>query len=207
MSFEISFDICALIFNLMIIIGVVGQIASGKGVLVKYLVKKFNFTSFSLSSIVHDELEKRNTTKFTRETMQEVGNKLRCEYGGDILARRAIDRLKKQKNERIIIEGIRNPSEIEFLKKNSKIILIGIKTKKELRFKRLLLRAKPWDPKNWEDFVKVDKNDFGIGQNNSGQQVGKCLKYCDYILTNNRDKQDFERKTEELMKVIFKAST
>ena len=192
----------------MIILGVVGQIASGKGVLVEYLVKKFNFVSFSLSTIVHEELEKKNITEFTRETMQEGGNRLRCEYGDDVLAKQAIDRLKKQKNDRrIVIEGIRNPGEIEFLKKNSKFILIGIKTKKELRFKRLLSRDKPWDPKNWNDFVKVNRQDLGTGQKQSGQQVGKCLKYCDYILTNNRDKQDFERKTEELMKVIFKAST
>jgi len=32
----------------MLIIGVVGQIASGKGILVSYLTEKLGFTSFSL---------------------------------------------------------------------------------------------------------------------------------------------------------------
>ena len=187
----------------MIYIGVVGQIAAGKGVLVENLINKFNFTSFSLSTIVHEELEKKVIKKFTRETMQVVGNGLRCEYGDDILARRAIERLNKQKMDRIVIEGIRNPGEIEFLKKNSNFILIGIKTKKELRFKRLLSRDKPWDPKNWKQFLIVDRNDLGIGQNNSGQQVGKCLELCDYSLTNNKDRQDFEKKIEKLIHKII----
>lgn len=186
----------------MLIIGVVGQIASGKGVLVEYLIKKFNFVSFSLSTIVHEELKKKNIKDFTRETMQETGNKLRCEYGDDVLARRAIERLKRQKNNRVVIEGIRNPGEIEFLKKNPNFILIGVKAKRELRFQRLLSRAKPWDPKNWNDFIKVDRQDLGIGQVKSGQQVGKCLAYCDYVLTNNKDVNDFQKKIEKLMKKI-----
>lgn len=186
----------------MIIIGVVGQIASGKGVLVKYLMEKFNFTSFSLSTIVHEELKKRKISEFTRETMQEVGNKLRCEHGNDVLAKWAVERLKKQNKNNIVIEGIRNLGEIEFLKKYPNFILIGIKAKKDLRFKRLLSRAKLWDPKNWDDFVRIDRQDLGAGQKESGQQVGKCLSYCDYILTNNKDRKDFQKKIEELIKKI-----
>ncbi len=188
----------------MIYIGIVGQIAGGKGVLIEYLIKKFNFVSFSLSTIVHEELEKKNIKEFTREMMQEVGNGLRCEYGDDVLARRAINRLKKQINSRVIIEGIRNPGEIEFFKKNPSFVLIGVKAKRELRFKRLLSRAKPWDPKSWNDFVKIDRRDLGVGQKKSGQQVGKCLVYCDFVLTNNKDTTDFHKKIKTLMKKIFK---
>ncbi len=82
--------------------------------------------------------------------------------------------------------------------------MIGVKAKRELRFQRLLSRAKPWDPKNWNDFVKVDRQDLGIGQKQSGQQVGKCLAYCDYILTNNKNKQNFEKKIEELLRKLIK---
>ncbi len=184
------------------IIGVVGQIASGKGILVKYLTEKLGFTSFSLSSIVHEELEKKGKAKFTRQTLQDVGDDLRRAYGDNVLAQRIIKAISEQKKDRIVIEGIRNPGEIEFLKKNSNFILIGVKANRELRFKRVLSRGKKWDPKNYEDFLKVDRRDLGMGQNKLGQQVGKCLAYCEYILTNNKDKRDFERKVEKLMKSI-----
>mgnify|MGYP001557919887 FL=1 len=188
----------------MIIIGVVGQIASGKGILVKYLTEKLDFAPFSLSSIIHAELKKKGTKEFTRQTLQDVGDKLRREYGDDALARRLNEVIiKGQKKSKIVVEGIRNPGEIEFLKKNTNFILIGVKAKRELRFKRLLSRGKPWDPKSWNDFVKVDRRDLGVGQGKNGQQVKKCLAYCDYVLTNNRDFKDFKRKVKELMKNIL----
>ena len=190
----------------MLIIGVVGQIASGKGVLVKYLTEKLGFTSYSLSSIVHDELKKKGALKFTRQALQDVGDYLRRENGDEVLARRLGGVINEQKKDRVVIEGIRNPGEIELLKKNQNFILIGIKASRKLRFKRLLSRNKEWDPKTYEDFLKVDRRDLGVGQDNSGQQVGKCLAYCDYVLTNNKDVGDFERKIRELMKKTSKHS-
>ena len=189
----------------IVYIGVVGQIAVGKGVLVDYLIKKLGFTSFSLSSILHEELKKRNVKEFTRETLQNVGDDLRRSYGNDVLARRAIKKLLNKGEKHVVIEGIRNTGEVEFLKKNPNFVLIGVKANRELRFQRLLKRSKPWDPKNWADFVRVDRRDLGIRQQDkSGQQVGECLAYCDYVLTNNNDTADFQRKVNNLMKKIFK---
>ena len=181
------------------IIGVVGQIAAGKGILVNYLTEKLDFSSYSLSSIVHAELNKKGIKKYTRKMLQEVGNDLRREYGDEVLARRILEVIKGQKvDKKIVVEGIRNPAEIKFLKKNPNFILIGVKANRELRFKRLLLRGKEWDPKTYEDFLKIDRRDIGVGQNKSGQQVGKCLAYSDYVLTNNKDVKDFEKKLEKL---------
>lgn len=182
------------------IIGVVGQIASGKSILVKYLTEKLDFTSFSLSTILHNELKDKKIKKFTRKTLQDMGNKLRREYGDDILARRVLGQLKGQKTANVVVEGIRNPGEIEYLKKNSNFLLIGIKAKRKIRFERLFKRGKSWDPKNWHDFVKVDRRDLGFGQDKSGQQVGKCYDYCNYILTNNKDLKFFEKKVEKLFR-------
>lgn len=188
----------------IVYVGVVGQIAVGKGILVEYLTKKLGFVSFSLSSILHEELKKTGIKEFTRKTLQDLGDRLRKQYGDDVLARRAIKVLLKQKKNRVVIEGIRNPGEIEFLKKNPNFILIGVKANRQLRFKRLLSRSKPWDPKTWNDFVSVDRRDLGVGQGKLGQQVGKCLNYCDFILTNNKDLKDFQRKVKKLMERVFK---
>ncbi|MEK9169160.1 MAG: hypothetical protein AAB788_00285, partial [Patescibacteria group bacterium] len=142
---------------------------------------------------------KKGIKKFTRQTLQDVGDELRRGYGDEVLARRLDEAIKGQKKENIVIEGIRNPAEIEFLKKNQNFILIGVKANRELRFKRLLSRGKEWDPKTYEDFFKVDRRDIGVGQNKSGQQVGKCLAYCDYVVTNNKDLKDFQKKVERLV--------
>lgn len=181
-------------------LGVVGQIACGKEILVDYLIKNLGFTSFSLSSILHDELKKKGTTEFTRKTLQDMGDQLRKKYGREILARKTISRIQNSESriQNYVIEGIRNPAEIEYLKKLPNFFLIGVKAKKELRFKRLLKRNKPWDPKTWEDFLVVDRRDFGIDQKKEGQQVAECLAYCDFVLVNNKDIADFQRKVKKL---------
>jgi len=187
----------------IVYVGVVGQIACGKGVLVDYLIKKLGFVSFSLSSILHDELKKRGIKEFSRKTLQDIGDELRKKYGNDVLAQKALISLKKRKLEHVVIEGIRNPAEIDYLKTLPNFILIGVKSRRSLRFQRLLKRAKPWDPKTYKDFLKIDRRDLGIGQQHSGQQVGKCLKYCDYVLTNNKNVPDFQSKVEKLIKKLI----
>lgn len=177
-------------------IGIVGQIASGKGELKDYLVHKLGFVSFSLSSIIHEVLKEKGIKEFIRKTLQDLGDELRKKYGDEVLAKQAIDRME---NNKVVIEGIRNPGEIEYLKRLPHFVLIGVKAKRELRFKRLLQRAKQWDPKAWNEFLTVDRRDLGIGQKKSGQQVGKCLAYCDYMLTNNKNIKDFQRKVKILM--------
>lgn len=185
-----------------IYIGVVGQIAVGKGKLVEYLTDKLGFSPFSLSTIVHEELEKSGATGLTRKMLQDKGDELRKNYGDAVLAERAVSRMERLGKKKVVIEGIRNPGEIEFLKKMPHFVLVGVKAYRELRYKRLLHRAKPWDPKTWTQFLVVDRRDLGVGQKKSGQQVGKCLHYCDYILTNNKDIKDFQRKVKKLMEKI-----
>ena len=65
------------------------------------------------------ELEKKGKVKFTRQTLQDVGDKLRRVNGDDVLAKRMIALCRGRVSRPIVIEGIRNPGEIEFLKKNS----------------------------------------------------------------------------------------
>ncbi len=185
----------------MIIIGVVGQIASGKGVLVDYLVKGHGFAAFSLSTIVHEELEKRGIKKFTRQDLQDMGDELRKKYGRNVLARRTIERVKSQ--DKVAIEGIRNPAEIEYLKTLPNFTLMAVKANRQLRYERLLKRHKPWDPRTWEVFLSVDHRDLGIGQQAVGQQVEKCLAYADHTVTNNGSIEKLDRKIEKLLKKIL----
>lgn len=135
--------------------------------------------------------------------LQDMGDELRREFGDEVLAHRIIEAINEQKKGNVVIEGIRNSGEIKFLKKDKNFILIGVKATRELRFKRLLSRGKKWDPQTYKEFLKVDRRDLGVSQGKSGQQVGKCLTYCNYVLTNNKDVGDFERKIKKLMKKII----
>ncbi len=184
------------------VIGLVGPLACGKGVVADYLIKKYGYTSFSLSSIVHKEVEKRGIKTFTRTTLQDIGDELRKIEGDGVLAQRAIQQLKGKCN-KIIIEGIRNPGEVKFLRSIQGFFLIAVDAPKKVRFERVLKRGKPWDPKDWESFLTVDGRDQGDKTNNSGQQVRACMELADMLVANNKDTQKLHDEIEKSLKMLF----
>jgi len=184
---------------MMRIIGVVGPLACGKGVVASYLIKKKGFTSFSLSSIVHAELKRRGVVSFTRTTLQDIGDELRKKEGDGALAQRAIAILKKQGVEKVVIEGIRNPGEVAYLKTLPHFYLVAVDSKQELRFERVIKRGKPWDPKDWDSFKKVDCRDQEDAKNKSGQQVRACMQLADIKIENNGN---FILLNKEIEKII-----
>jgi len=174
------------------IVGIVGSIACGKGVVAEYLIKKYNYVSFSLSSLIHEEAQKRGITVFTRTTLQDMGDEMRRREGDGVLAKRAIEKLKVGNNDRrsvqvqkIIIEGIRNPGEVAYLRTIPGFFLIAVDATKEIRFQRVLAREKAWDPKDWETFLKVDGRDSMDKTNTNGQQVRACMEMADIRIENN----------------------
>ncbi|OIP84166.1 hypothetical protein AUK04_02630 [Candidatus Roizmanbacteria bacterium CG2_30_33_16] len=203
-----------------IFFGIVGQIASGKGEVVKILTEKYGFVSFNLSSILHKILEEKGIINFTRVDLQDLGDKLRKEEGEGVLAKRAIKYFchsrvggnldwipvfmgmtKKQTKmtKKVVIEGIRNPAEVKFLRTLPNFKLIAVKAKKAVRFRRLRKRGKSWDPKTWKDFLVVDRRDKGIGQKGYGQQVGKCVKMADEKIQNNGNLKKLESNINNLL--------
>lgn len=184
-------------------IGIVGPLACGKGVVTEYFIKKYGYISFSLSSIVHDEVKKRGYSSYTRTILQDVGDDLRKKEGDGVLAKRAIEQLtansKQQTAKRIIIEGIRNPGEVEYLRTISGFFLISVDAPQKVRFQRVLQRGKPWDPKSWEEFQTVDGRDQGDVNNTNGQQVKQCMKLADIHLQNNTSIAQFHKIIETVL--------
>jgi dephospho-CoA kinase len=186
------------------IIGLVGPIACGKGIIVDYLINKYEYTSFSLSSLLHDELKRLGITQFTRTTLQDMGDELRKKEGDDVLARRAIESLKVSKSQslkvrKVIIEGIRNPGEVEYLRIIPGFYLIAVDASPQIRFQRVLKRGKTWDPKDLKSFQKIDKRDSKDKNNANGQQVRMCIGMADILIENNKDMNSVYSIIDSLM--------
>lgn len=172
------------------IIGVVGPIASGKGVLIKILQDK-GYNVLSLSDVVR-ERTKEWGLPITRENLQNVGDKLRKNFGRAFLAESAAPYIYKKPGQKFVVDGIRNPAEVEFLKKEFHAYIIGITASARKRFELMQKRGKDYDPTTWEEFSKAEERDRGVGQEQHGQQVEACLKLADVILDNNGTLEDFQ---------------
>ena len=184
------------------IIGLTGRIASGKGEVAEFLKKK-GFEYYTISQKVREVAGKINL-EIKREILQDLGNLMRKYEGAGAWIKRIVaENLKDIKERNYVIDGIRNPGEIEELKKTGNFVLISIDAPLEIRYERVLKRNKESDPKEYEEFVKIDARDFGE-ENPEGQQVGKCMAMADFHLFNNSTLEEFKRKIENLCLQIFK---
>ena len=183
-----------------LLLGIVGPLASGKGAVAEYLRSHYGFLSFTLSHLVHEELENRKIKNYTRQDLQNVGNELRTKYGDAVLAERAIAKFHNHRSTLVLIEGIRNPGEVKFLKQHKHFYLISVNADAKVRFSRLTFRNKPWDPKTWKEFLKISRRDLGKNEGKSGQQVASCMAMADFTMTNNRD---LSHVYKEMERIIF----
>jgi dephospho-CoA kinase len=170
-----------------LIIGLVGPIASGKGIISEYLLQN-GFTVVRLSDSIRDEAVKRKL-EVTRDNLQNIGNDLRQKYGNQILAERTLQKFENSEQP-ICIDGVRNPGEVNYIKDHGGII-VGITAPEKLRLSWYLLRSKDRgeDGASEETFNISNNRDLGLGEADNGQQVSKCLELSNYTLENNSTKE------------------
>jgi dephospho-CoA kinase len=184
------------------IIGVTGSIAAGKETLTGFFRER-GFVYFETSALLKEELSKRGLA-LTRENMQGLGDELRGKHGVGALMKLMLEKTEQGKN--YLFDSLRNPGEADFLRKELKdFFLIAVDAPREIRFKRILNRGKPSDPKTWDDFLRVDERDLGDKNNLLGQQVRRCIEIADFKIINDSGLQNSMKQVEEVYKQLFKA--
>jgi len=186
----------------MIVIGLTGTIGSGKNIVAEILKSRFDSWYVSLSSVIRAEIEKKRRV-LSRTSLQDHGDELRKKYGGHILAKLAVEYLQRNKKV-IIIDGIRNPGEIEWLKNRfgNDFILIAIDAPREMRYERTIKRNRENDPKSWEEFLEADERDLGTNQPEHGQHTRACLDKADFFIDNSGTEEELRKKVNEIIENI-----
>ena len=185
-----------------IIIGLTGQLAAGKGAIADFLTKECGFSYFSLSHRVRELAKTNGIENATREILQDTGDMARKNFGGDILARLTAGLAFLSNSNQIVIDGIRNPAEVEFFKQSPDFTLCAITADRDKRFKRMLARARPSDPTTYEQFLVVDNRDFCDPTNLLGQQVGKCIELAHTTIENNGTTDELISKIKSFTKTL-----
>ncbi len=122
-----------------IIIGFVGDIAAGKGTLADYLTLKYNSNTYRFSTMLRDILDRIHTDK-TRENLQNISTLLRELFGQDIMSKVIAKDVTEDAGQLVVVDGIRRPTDISYLKENPGFHLVYISAKPEIRYERLKAR-------------------------------------------------------------------
>jgi dephospho-CoA kinase len=170
-----------------LVIAVSGTLCSGKGLVAKIL-KSRGCDIDTFSSVVKNELYSRRI-EITRTNLQDEGNRLRKEFGGQVLAERLLAKYERS-TKPLVIDGLRNIGELEYLKKHSNCILIGVDAPLEFRWELTQKRKSEKDLIGYDTFVELDARDKGYNEPLNGQQVGMCLTHADFLIYND---EEFDR--------------
>ncbi|MGW8185044.1 MAG: AAA family ATPase [Candidatus Moraniibacteriota bacterium] len=177
-----------------IILGLVGEIASGKGTVVKYLTEKYDASTYRFSTIIRDVMD-RLYIDHSRDSLQKTSSMLRNTYGENIFAEVMAKDIKEDKHNIIIVDGIRRIEDIEFLKKDPNFKMVFIDVSLERRYERIIQRNENADDRNktFEDF-KLD------AQREAELTIRELREHADAVLDNNGTPEELESKIEDLLR-------
>lgn len=178
------------------VIGITGAFGSGKSTSAAFFESK-GFKKIVLSKFIEEEARGRGLS-VTRKILQDIGNEWREDRGVSILADKAIEEISKRKLDKVVIDGIRNVSEIEKFRNSASFTLIAIVSDRKVRFNRLR-KLKMREDLTWELFEKLDNRDAGVGEKETGLQVDKCIDLADCRIENRGSKEEFKNKLEDAL--------
>lgn len=183
----------------VLIIGIVGLPGSGKTTAAKYLESK-GFTRVTLSEFIKEEVAKAGITNYTREILQDYGNKMREQFGPQVLAQLALEKVKTDGISKAVIDGIRNIHEVAALETENNFHLVGILAKPSVRYQRLLkAKGKVWVG-SFEEFLQQEKRENSLGSQKFGLRVTDCLQKAKYFIHNNASRKDLQQSVDAVLK-------
>ena len=140
--------------NQKYILGLVGEIASGKDTIAEYLVKNYGATTVSFSQPLRD-IAHRIYLEENRNNLASLGRVLRAEFGQDILSKAIAQEVKQATSSIVVLPNIRLESDLKHLTNEPNFILIAVEADQRIRYERLIKRRQNTDDagKTWEEFL------------------------------------------------------
>lgn len=177
-----------------IVIGLAGEIASGKDTVAAYLKKKHQSETISFSQPLRNILDILFLPQ-TRENMSWLGTILRKKFGQDLLAKAITEQAENSKKKIVVLPNIRLPQDIIYLKKLPHFILVGINADPKTRYRRLIKRNQNSDDKTktWKQFLKDARLP-------TETKIRKLIKKAKIVLDNNGSFQDLHAQVEKTLK-------
>lgn len=172
-------------------IGLTGTNGSGKGEVAAFFQKR-GYAYVSLSDVIRDELEK-NGMPITRDNLIRKGNQMRETQGADVLARIVTKKIKGK----TVVDSIRNPQEVEYLRGVDSFILLAIDAPVEMRFERAKKRGREESASTLQDFIAKESEEMTDRQ--TGQQLSNCIQLADFKIENNSTLENLYKKLEKFV--------
>jgi len=182
--------------NDKIVIGLAGQIASGKDTIADYIVKKYGGVSLSFSQPLRDIL-KRVFMPIDRANLVWLGQTLVDRFGTDILSKIISKEIESSDKKIFVLSNIRREGDVSCFKDWPRYILIGVETDPKICYDRLVKRSQNEDDKTktWEQFQK----DLQLSTEVS---IDGLIKKSSVQINNNGSLEDLHQQIDKIIEKI-----
>lgn len=176
-----------------LILGLAGEIASGKGTVAKYVIEKYNGSSHRFSTMLRD-VANRMYLENNRENLQKISTIFRENFYDDILSQVISRDVENDAHEIMTVDGVRRFPDIEHLRKIPGFKLIYIETSMENRYDRIVKRGENTDDssKTFEDFKKDHERE-------AEQMIKDLKKGADFVIDNNGSFEDLHKQIDNII--------
>lgn len=177
----------------MKIVGITGTLGAGKGTIVDYLVSQKGFSHFSVRQYLTEVIEKEGLP-VNRDNMVVTANRLRAKQNPAFIIQELYKMAETEGND-AVIESIRTPGEVEFLKQQGNFILLAVDADPKIRYERIKIRKSSTDYIDFETFLENEKREMSSTDPNN-QNIMKCIEMADIVLTNNGSIEELYKQVE-----------
>lgn len=177
-----------------LILGITGEMGSGKGTIAKHVNLEHKGSVHKFSTILRDVLD-RLYLEQSRDNMQALSTIIRKTYGEDILAKGMYHDAQNDEHELVIVDGVRRMSDITFLKELPHFKLIYVDADIQNRYERIVKRGENPDDakKTFAEFQKAHEDESEI-------QIRDLKNYANYIVNNDGVYADLYKQVDEIIK-------
>lgn len=176
-----------------IILGLAAELAGGKGTVAKHVIDKYEGNSHRFSTMLRDILS-RIYLPDSRENMQGLSTILRKHFGEDTLAKVMAEDVNKDNHKVIVVDGVRRPADIKYLRELPGFKLVYIDTTIENRFERIKKRGE-----NPDDATKT-LDEFKRDEKGEADSLIKNLKdEADVVIDNNRTFEELYKQVDDII--------
>jgi dephospho-CoA kinase len=178
------------------IIGLTGQLGSGKGSVARYLAETYGAAIFKFSTYLSRVLDVMALEQ-SRDNLIRVSEALRGTFGEDALAHAIARDMTIVHAPMAVVDGLRRPEDLTFLKELPTFLLVAVNATPEIRFSRIRARGEKTDEDNlsWEQFQAHE-------QRSPELTIPQTMKLAAHTITNNGTEQELRDQIDALMEKI-----
>lgn len=181
------------------VIGITGTIGAGKDTLMELLKNEYGFKHYSVRQYLIELLEESGT-EVNRLSMTNLANDLREEHGPAYIIEQLFNKAKKEDGN-AVIESIRTPGEVEFLKEASDFYLFAVDADPNLRYERVQERKSVTDRVDFNTFMAEEQREMSNEEPHM-QNIAACVRVADYRFRNNASIEMLYKRVRKTMEQI-----